>query len=260
MPSEQFCKKESFKKKAVLLFLLLSQIVVFGQKNKIKQNLVWYGYYNTLIFNEQYSLKSEIQERHFINPSKQHQLLFRSNLDRKLAGNWSGTFGFTFFLQSPNDPNSESNLMVPELRPDVGFQNSQKLSLFTIIHRYKVEARFFNIVEENQLTNKYIFSNFRFRYQLGFDIPIIKKEEKEKLIVKVKDEILLNVGSKIVKNTFDQNRIYLAVNYAFTPSFALELGYMNWFQQQASGVAFYDRDIIRLSIFQKIILRKNKHE
>lgn len=260
MLSGQFFKKRQFSEKVIIIVLLLSQIIVFGQKNKINQNLVWYGYYSNLIINEKYSLKSEIQERHFIKPIKQHQLVFRTNLERKLGGNWSGTAGFTFFLQSPNDPSSESNLMVPELRPDVGFQNSQKLSFFTISHRYKAEARFFNVVEDNQLTNKYVFSNFRFRYQLGFEVPLLKKDEKEELILKVKDEILLNVGSKIVKNTFDQNRIYLAVNYAFTPFLALELGYMNWFQQQTSGVDFYNRNIIRFSIFQKINLRKNKHE
>ena len=71
---------------------------------------------------------------------------------------------------------------------------------------------------------------------------------------------MFNVGKKIVKNTFDQNRIYLAVNYKLNASYAFELGYMNWFQQQKSGVDFYNRDILRLSIIHSIDLKKKKNE
>ncbi|MEW5677159.1 DUF2490 domain-containing protein [Flavobacterium enshiense] len=255
LPSERLSVKIKF-----LLIVLLLQLNVQAQKRVTHQTLLWYGYYNSLIFNEKWSLKSEIQERQFINPSAQHQLVFRTNLERKLVENWSVSAGMTLFLQSPNNPESESNLMVPELRPDLGFNNKQKLSFMTISHRYKAEARFFHDVENNELVGGYRFSNFRFRYQLGFDIPVIKKEDQEKVIVKVKDEVMLNFGSKIVKNTFDQNRIYLALNYAFSPKYAVEVGYMNWFQQQKSGVDFYNRDIVRFSVFHNLNLKKKKHE
>lgn len=70
------------------------------------------------------------------------------------------------------------------------------------------------------------FQISRFRYQLGLDIPIWKNEKQQTIIVKIKDEIMFNAGNKIVKNTFDQNRIYLAVNYKLNNSYAVELGYM----------------------------------
>jgi len=66
------------------------------------------------------------------------------------------------------------------------------------------------------------------------------------------------IWEKDCENTFDQNRIYLAVNYKLNTSFAFELGYMNWFQQQKSGVDFYNRDILRLSIIHSIDLKKKK--
>ncbi|MGL5235142.1 MAG: DUF2490 domain-containing protein, partial [Empedobacter falsenii] len=122
----------------------------FAQKNVTHQNLLWYGYYNTLVISEKYSVLSEIQERHFIDPSAQHQLIFRSNLQRKLDENWNVSGGITYFLQSPNDPNSESNLVVPEIRPDIGFGYQQKLKNFTINHRYKAEARFFHDTENDE--------------------------------------------------------------------------------------------------------------
>lgn len=247
-------------RKIVLLSFFLIPKLISAQKKVEHQQLIWYGYYNTLKFNESWSLLSEIQERQFYNPTAQHQLVFRSNLERKLLENWNASAGLTLFLQNPNNPESESNLTVPELRPDIGFNNKQKLGFLTISHRYKAEARFFHDVENDQLTDGFRFSNFRLRYQLGLDLPIWKKEEKEKLSFKVKDEIMFNVGKKVVKNTFDQNRIYLAVNYKLNDSYAVELGYMNWFQQQKSGVDFYKRDILRLSIFHTIDLKTNKND
>ncbi len=245
-------------KKLVLVLIVFLPEFLLAQKKVENQQLIWYGYYNSLKFNENWSLNSEIQERQFYNPTAQHQLVFRSNLERKLIADWKVSAGMTLFLQNPNNSNSESKLTVPELRPDVGFSNKQKLGFITINHKYKAEARFFHNIENQELVGGYRFSHFRLRYQLGLDFPIWKKEGNEKLIFKVKDEIMLNVGSKIVKNTFDQNRIYVALNYKLNKSYAVELGYMNWFQQQKSGTDFYNRDILRLSIFHTIDLKKEK--
>jgi hypothetical protein len=247
-------------KKIILVIIVLLPEFLLAQKKVENQQLIWYGYYNNLKFNENWNLNSEIQERQFYNPTAQHQLVFRSNLERKLIADWNASVGMTLFLQNPNTPNSESNLTVPELRPDVGFSNKQKLGFLTINHRYKAEARFFHDVENDRLIGGYRFSNFRLRYQLGLDFPIWKKEGNEKLLLKIKDEIMFNVGNKIVKNTFDQNRIYAAFNYKLNASYAFELGYMNWFQQQKSGVDFYNRDILRLSIIHSIDLKKKKNE
>ena len=245
-------------KNIILLSFLLISKFSFAQKKVEHQQLIWYGYYNSLKFNENWTLNSEIQERQFYNPTAQHQLVFRSNLERKLIENWNTSVGMTLFLQNPNNPNSESNLTVPELRPDIGFNSKQKLGFITINHRYKAEARFFHDVENQKLVGGFRFSNIRFRYQLGLDFPLLKKEGKEKIILKVKDEIMFNLGNKIIKNTFDQNRIYLALHYKLNASYALELGYMNWFQQQKTGADFYNRDILRLSIFHSIDFKKEK--
>ena len=138
-------------KKIILVIILLLPEFLLAQKKVENQQLIWYGYYNNLKFNENWNLNSEIQERQFYNPTAQHQLVFRSNLERKVFGDWNASVGMTLFLQNPNTPNSESNLTVPELRPDVGFSNKQKLGFLTINHRYKAEARFFHDVENQKL-------------------------------------------------------------------------------------------------------------
>lgn len=246
--------------KKIIFILYLISLSIQAQKKIDHQQLIWYGYYNTLRFNENWSLLSEIQQRQFYNPTAQHQLVFRTNVERKLLDNINASLGMTYFFQNPNNPNSESNLTVPELRPDIGFKNKQRIGFLTINHRYKAEARFFHDVENDRLVGGFRFSNFRFRYQLGLDFSLWKKEEKEKLSFKVKDEIMFNMGKKVVKNTFDQNRIYLALNYRLNDAYAVEMGYMNWFQQQKTGIDFYNRDILRFSLFHTIDFKKNSND
>lgn len=238
-----------------MIFIFFSTLL-FGQKNVENQQLLWYGYYNKLQINQSWVLNSEVQERHFYQPLAQHQLVFRTNLDRKIFENVNASLGFVLFLQSPNDPESESSLIVPELRTDFGFNSRKKYKYFVVNQRFKLEARFFHQTENNELVGGYQFSNFRMRYQLGLDIPIVKKQEVEKLILKIKDEVMFNFGKNIVKNVFDQNRIYLGLNYPINKNVALEAGYLNWFQQRPSGTDFYNRDIIRFSVFHTINLKK----
>ena len=238
-----------------LIFIFFSTFL-FGQKNVENQQLLWYGYYNKLQINQNWVLKSEVQERHFYQPLVQHQLVFRTNLDRRILDDINVSLGFVVFLQSPNDPESESTLMVPELRSDFGINTKKKYKYFNVNQRFKVEARFFHQTENNELVGGYQFSNFRMRYQLGLDIPLIKKQDAEKLILKIKDEVMFNFGKNIVKNVFDQNRIYIGLNYPMNKNLAFEAGYLNWFQQRPSGTDFYNRDIIRFSVFHTINLKK----
>ena len=238
-----------------LIFIFFSTFL-FGQKNVENQQLLWYGYYNKLQINQNWVLNSEVQERHFYQPLVQHQLVFRTNLDRRILDDINVSLGFVVFLQSPNDPESESTLMVPELRTDFGFNAKKKYKYFNVNQRFKVEARFFHQTENNELVGGYQFSNFRMRYQLGLDIPLIQKQDAEKLILKIKDEVMFNFGKNIVKNVFDQNRIYIGLNYPMNKNLAFEAGYLNWFQQRPSGTDFYNRDIIRFSVFHTINLKK----
>ncbi len=252
---ELFLKTKNNIKVALILSVLLFQNS-YSQKKIEHQQLIWYGYFNSFIINSNWKFHSDVQERHFINPVAQHQLVFRTFVERKLVHNWSSLLGMILFYQSPQDPNSPSNLMVPELRPVVGFANFESLGLLKINQKYQLEARFFHNQDNGELTSGYDFSNFRFRYLLSFDYPIFRIHNADKLILKVKDEVMLNIGNKIVKNTFDQNRLYLATNYAITPKLSFEVGYMNWFQQQRNGTDYYNRDIIRFSIFQTISSKK----
>lgn len=206
--------------------------------------------------NQNWYVQTELQERHFVNPGAQHQGMIRSHLHRHLGtSGWEASAGVAFFLHNPNDPEVISPLTTPEIRPHVEMAYKQKYSGLTLDHRYRAEFRYFHQVNEQQsaLEQGYHFENFRFRYRLQATLPMWKMATATILSLKVSDEIHLNAGKKVVKNTFDQNRLYMALNLQATHQLACEIGYMQYLQQRSNG-AYFDRDILRITLFHKLYL------
>lgn len=233
------------------LFIILS-IHVKSQKNVINQDLLWTRFQFKLKINEKYQLKQEVEKRTYWFPWKKHQLLVRTNAERKLANGWKAVIGFTYFEQTfPQDPRAENFEDRTELRPQFGLEYKQIISdKISLHHRYWGEFRFF----EQKNGKSFEYGNNRTRYKIELNYSPI-----EKLIFKAFEEIHLNFGGKIVQNVFNQNRIGASIQYMLIKNFGLELGYFNWFQQRSSGVDFFNRHIIRFT-FHYIINLKEKNE
>lgn len=250
--------REGFLKIFLGISLLLVMIEASAQKKITQQKLTWFSFFNTIQINDNWSVVTDIQERFYMGPAAQHQLVMRSAVHRKIKEGWDASVGMCLFLQDPNDPEATIRLRVPELRPHIQLGYSKKYKHVTVIHRYRAEARFFHNVNEEgtDLADGYDFSNYRFRYQLQLQIPIWKISENSSLKLRVNDELMINAGKKITKNVFDQNRIYAALALDISPAIGVEVGYMKWFQQRNSGVDFFDRNILRFSFHHKINLSK----
>ncbi len=229
-----------------------------ADKQITNQQLAWFAFFQTTEFNSKWFLTAEVQERTFIQPTKQHQFLTRAHVHYRLGNGWDAGLGFTYFLQSPQDPNSESTLVVPEYRPHLEFNYRQNNGRLTITHRYKAEWRFFTQVENGELAPG-TWDYFRFRYRLGAEYRLYANAQgAHALKLKVSDEIMVNAGGIIILNTFDQNRFSAGLNYQITPQLAVEASYINWFQQRVSGYQYYNRNIIRLGITYKISMHHEK--
>ena len=247
--------------KPIALSFLLLTLYLFGysQNSKVinRQDLVWAGYFNTLQFSKRTFLTTEIQERVFVSPFAQHQFVARTHFHYALTDGWDAALGMTLFLQNSNDP-TISGINVPELRPHIEFNQKQKLKRLTIDHRYKIEARFYQNTnpDRSELETGYTFSNFRFRYRLQMTIPFLKIRENQFLKLKLSDEIHINAGQNVILTTFDQNRIYVALNMDLTSAVSAEIGYLNWFQKRPTGADYYSRNILRFTFYHKINLIK----
>ncbi len=234
----------------ILFVLLISGIKnTYSQKHVETQNVLWTRYYLKVKLNDNYQIKEEIDTRKYLFPWRQNQFLTRTLIERKLTPNWSISTGMAYSqVATPNDPDSPITDNISELRPLIELTYNQKLSSkFILNHRYWSEFRFFE-----QPDDTFDFSTCRMRYKLELNYA-----PNTKITFKAFDEIFLNIGGQAT-NLFDQNRYGLSAQYMPLKNLGFELGYLNWYQKRASGIDFYNRHLVRLTIHQTIHLKKQK--
>tara|TARA_R110002072_G_scaffold140812_1_gene285351 strand:- start:38964 stop:39722 length:759 start_codon:yes stop_codon:yes gene_type:complete len=244
---------------SIFLFLSFLPKASIAQKDVTHQQLIWYGYFLTLPIDENWSVVTEVQERHFVKPFAQHQLSLRAHVNRKIGkSGWVATAGFATFFQSPNNPRSELDLVEPELRAHIEMAYKQKFEKLTVDHRYRAEARYFHYLnlEKTELADGYYFGAFRFRYRITASYPIWKIKENQVLKVIAGDELMVQAGKK-VSYTFDQNRLSAGLGLSISPGLNVEATYQKWINQRQNG-AYFNRDIIRIVVNHRLATIKTQ--
>jgi lipopolysaccharide assembly outer membrane protein LptD (OstA) len=245
----------------LLFAFTITLLVLIGQANAQvnTQYLLWNRVEVSAKLPHKFKLSAEVQERYYLSTIAQHQLLLRAIASYDLKNNWSVFTGYTYFLQSPNDPEATPRLMVPEHRMMNGFLYTQKINdRLSLNHRYQFEERFFRNSANGELTDGYRFV-FRTRYRIILDIKITKKEEaKGTLLLRISDELHLQAGQSVKGQPFDQNRISASLQYNITNNIAIDAGYTNWYQQRSGNKGFYNRHIFMASVLIKLDLSKKR--
>jgi hypothetical protein len=234
--------------------LLLVSFVSRAQteKNVDHQNLLWTRYYNHLTLNDKWTLHTELDNRVFLKPFEENLYLIRVHGRYKINNNLDLGAGFSYFSVATQNPNITFDFKFPEYRGQQDIVYKQDFGNFTLNQRFQIEERFIQNANKEGLLSGTTFY-WRFRYRLQGEYSCWKKESQYLKAI-VYDELMINAGENVVKNTFDQNRIYAALQYGINKNIALELGYLNSFQQRATGVDYFDRDIIRFTFFHKLNL------
>ena len=225
-------------------FCVLLAGEAWSQKQVETQHLLWARYYLRVKLNDTYQLRQEWEERAYWFPWRQHQWVSRTHVERKLAKGWQAGLGFTYFLQSlPHDPRVKGYTNQVELRPQLELGHRQALAdRWALHHRYWGEFRFFEA-----LKGGFAFGNVRLRYKAE-----LRYTPRPRWTVRAFNEVHLNLGRQIVHNVFDQNRLGGSVQYLPWDHWGFELGYFNWFQQRRSGLDFYNRHIVRVTVHHLI--------
>lgn len=146
-----------------------------------------------------------------------------------------------------------TELFVNENRLVQQFQLNQPVGKIVVSQRLRIEERWIQNVVNSELANTYKYST-RFRYQLGFAIPISKNKYIPSLVFS--DELMMQSGKHIVYNNFDQNRFFAGVKQQITPSLAADFGYMHVWQQRLSGYQYNRNHTIRLFFYWQPDFRK----
>ncbi|MFV5695960.1 DUF2490 domain-containing protein [Flavobacterium sp. LB3P122] len=240
--------------KILFLFLVCSISNAQTEKNINHQNLLWTRYHNQLTLNNKWSLNTEFDNRIFLKSVTENVYVIRVQGRYKINDHLETGVGFAYFSVATQEPELNYDFNIPEYRVQQDITWKQNLEKITLNQRFQLEERFIHNANKQELLSGTSFS-WRFRYRIQGEYTFWKKETQFLKAI-VSDELLINFGKKIIKNTFDQNRIYGAIQYGINKNFAVELGYLNSFQQRASGVDYFNRDIIRFSIFHKLRVQK----
>ena len=238
------------KKIRLLLLICFATAKAQTPKKTDHQSIVWTRYYNQLLLSEKWSLHSEIDNRVFTKPIQQNVYVLRVQGRYRINSHLETGAGLAHFSVTTQKPEINPDFRIPEYRGQQDLTWRISRNKLNINQRFQVEERFIHNANAAGLLPGSTFS-WRFRYRLQGDYTFWKKENQAIKAI-LSDEIMFNAGKSNSKNTFDQNRIYAAIHFQANNHLSYELGYLNSYQRRASGVDFFDRDIIRLSVFHRL--------
>ena len=179
----------------------------------------WFYYLGNNALNKKWNLHSELQYRNYNFAGDREQLLLRTGLGYNLSDNNNNLLLGYAYIVTDSYINENEKLSVNENRLFQQFITKQTFKRFYLTHRYRLEERW--------IDNKDIA--LRFRYLLGFNIPLNNATLAEKTIYfSAYNELFINTTGRM----FDRDRIYLGLGYNFTKQLKLELGFMS---QQLEG-------------------------
>jgi hypothetical protein len=157
---------------------------------------------------------------------------------------FSFTGGYAHMWLAPKNPTwstfSDENRIYQQA------QMNTKSGNVSIVHRLRNEQRWQEIIINDVETGENKFSN-RVRYLLSTTIPIFKKKSAPSLVIS--DELLIQFGQDIVLNTFDQNRFFVGIKQSINPKLSFDFGYMNVYQQKATGYQYDMNHTLRLFFY-----------
>ncbi len=195
---------------AVFAFMSIITQVSFGQKSNFGN---WFVYFGNQAINNKWNWYNEVQYRNYNFIGDLEQLVLRTGIGYNLTENNNNVLlGFAYIYSEPYIPNTDQKTSNNTYTIFQQFITRQNFGRVFILHRYRIEERFFP-------------DNFRMRYRyfLSFNIPITDKMMSSRtLYASAYNEIFLNGETPV----FNQDRIYGALGWVINKNLRTELGVM----------------------------------
>ena len=239
-----------------LVALILATTVIAQPKNTSHASQTWLAYFNQTRLSNKWGLWADFQIR------TREELVsdFSTGIARVgvtyfIDDNVRLTLGYGFLNNYP--PNDNIKVSQPEHRPWQQVQWFTKNKRTRLMQYIRLEQRYRRrYLNNSELADSYAF-NFRLRYNFFYQIPLDPQGLiPKKLSAIVNDELHINFGKQIVNNYFDQNRLFLGLNYAFDNNNNLQFGYLNTFIQTAAGNQYRNINALRVAYVHNLDLRK----
>lgn len=225
--------------------ILFGMLEVKAQReNGNSYNMIWLGYYNNTTINQKWNVNTDIQHRTKNGFAIQSQTLIRTALVHKVnkfINVSAGAAHFRYYITN--------SITRGEWRPWQEFGLNSIYGKVRVGNRLRSEQRFNQVVKGEEISNDYRF-NWRFRYKVELELPLVKQNEKTHS-VSFCNEFFINAGKEI-SNPFDQNRSFVSINYQLLKNVKLLFQYMYIVQFQQSKSNYDNVSVIRLNVLHTI--------
>lgn len=228
---------------------------LIAQKHTQKVEQVWAAYFNQTRFSNRWGIWLDAQLRtkdDFFDHLS--QFLVRPGIIYYVNDNVRLTAGYAHFWFYPAD--NHSKITQPEHRLWQQVQWFTKYKRNKTVQALRLEERYRRkILNDSTLASGYGF-NYRLRYNFSWQIPLSKEVKKGAWSFILGNEIFVNFGKQITYNYFDQNRFFTGLAYSTNATDNIQFGYMNIFQQLATGNNYRSTSIARVVYLHNLDLRK----
>jgi hypothetical protein len=230
-----------------LILLCCLAIIGSAQGQNDTHAIHWIKYQNQLNFSPKLYWSNEIDNRRFINPDAQNQLIFHSRLHYK-KGRWDYAGGLTLSWAYATFAEKPIKHPTLEARPVIEAGYEIPCRGFSLQQRIRIDNRFFEADKYETIFDGSTYV-MRMRYRLQARIPMRKDTEgNPRTTLRIADEIMFNHR----ENLFDQNRIYFSSDWVVTKHWSVELGYVYIYQQRFGTEQFLQRHVLRFSLSHKL--------
>jgi len=236
--------KTSLLKMLFVLFpvVLLAQTV--KEKEVNQQFQTWVSLNTVTKFNSHWGVVADVHLRTNDFFQDNNFFFLRGGISYIPNSKFSFTGGYAHMWLAPRNPTwstfSDENRIYQQV------QMNTKSGNVSIVQRLRNEQRWQEIIINDVATGENKFSN-RVRYLISTTIPVFKNKKAPSLVLS--DELLVQFGHDIVYNTFDQNRFFVGIKQAINPKLSFDFGYMNVYQQKATGYQYDMNHTLRLFFY-----------
>lgn len=212
------------KKTLKILFVIIAvSNTLYAQdvRSRTANTNAWFMYFGNHKISERIGIHAEVQIRRHDIASEWQQLLLRTGIDYYLKDNHRITAGYAFIETHPY-----GTFAVPQSFPEhrlwQQFTTTQTLGKVNLNHRYRLEQRMIGNATTGEFKNGRYENRFRYMAKATMNIT----QSANPVFAALYNELFINFGKDVAYNIFDQNRLYGAIGFTFSPALKLEVGYL----------------------------------
>lgn len=219
-----------------------------------QQAQFWWSINSTSRITDRFGIVGDVHIRrnHFLEDPSFYFLRFGTHF--WLTERFTLTIGYAHLWKAPSS--DDLHTWTDEDRIYQQVQYSSKIGSVSMLQRFRNEQRWQEQTVNDELLPDRSFSN-RMRYLMSFTIPVSQKPTIPSLVLS--DEILIQFGSGITTNTFDQNRFFAGIKKKLSPSWSCDFGYMPVYQEKSNGYQYDLNHTIRWFFYYTPDFRHGMH-